>query len=133
MVQIGRRGTARRLFENFKKFSKNTKFEFQNLVHHFLRMCLPCIVKKFNSIRTKLTEKIDFEVCHSGNFPPIVACSAAALEEMLRPHHSTDSDQRSTNWGHLDLGAQSGRKNQPDCLSLGQSVLLSLRFTSNLM
>jgi len=30
MVQIGRRGTARRLFENFKKFSKITEFEFQN-------------------------------------------------------------------------------------------------------
>ena len=30
MVQIGRRGTARRLFENVKKFSKITEFEFQN-------------------------------------------------------------------------------------------------------
>jgi len=30
MVQIGRRGTARHLFENFKKFSKITEFEFQN-------------------------------------------------------------------------------------------------------
>jgi len=30
MVHIGRRGTARRLFENFKKFSKITEFEFQN-------------------------------------------------------------------------------------------------------
>jgi len=30
MVQIGRRGTARCLFENFKKLSKITEFEFQN-------------------------------------------------------------------------------------------------------
>jgi len=30
MVQIGRRGTVRRLIENFKKFSKIREFEFQN-------------------------------------------------------------------------------------------------------
>jgi len=30
MVQMGCSGTARRLFENFKKFSKITEFEFQN-------------------------------------------------------------------------------------------------------
>jgi len=30
MVQIGRRGTPRRLFENFEKFSKITEFECQN-------------------------------------------------------------------------------------------------------
>jgi len=63
MVQIGRRGTARCRFENFKKFSKITDFEFQNLVRYFLRLCLLCIAKKFDSIRTKLTEKIHFEVC----------------------------------------------------------------------
>ena len=63
MVQIGRRGTARRLFENFKKFSKITEFEFQNSGPSFLHLYLLCIVKKFDSIRTKLTEEIDFEVC----------------------------------------------------------------------
>ena len=63
MVQIGRRGTARRFFENFKKFSKITEFEFQNSGPSFLRLCLLCIVKKFDSIRTKLTEEIHFEVC----------------------------------------------------------------------
>jgi len=47
MIQIGRRGTTRRLCENFEKFSKLTEFEFQILVHHFLRLCLLCIVKKF--------------------------------------------------------------------------------------
>jgi len=30
MVQVGRRGTARCLFENFQKYSKITEFEFQN-------------------------------------------------------------------------------------------------------
>jgi len=34
-----------------------------------------------------------------------------ADREMLRPHHSVDP-----NWGHSELGAQSGRKNQPACL-----------------
>jgi len=28
-----------------------------------LRLCLLCIVKKFDSIRTKLTEETDFEAC----------------------------------------------------------------------
>jgi len=65
MVQIGRRGTVRRLFENFKKLSKITEFEI--LVHHFLCLCLLCIVKKFDSIRTKLAEEIDFEVCCYGD------------------------------------------------------------------
>jgi len=32
---------------------------------------------------------------------------------MLRPHHSADP-----NCGHSELGAQSGRKNQPACLSV---------------
>jgi len=68
MVQIGRRGTARCLFENFKKkFSKITEFEFQNSGPSFLRLCLLCIVRKLDSIRTKLTEQIDFEVCPYGD------------------------------------------------------------------
>jgi len=33
----------------------------------------PVYCKKFDSIRTKLTEEIHFEVCYSGNLPPIVA------------------------------------------------------------
>ena len=47
MLQIGRRGTARRLFENFKKNCKKSQnSNFKILVHHFLHLCLPCIVKK---------------------------------------------------------------------------------------
>ena len=63
MAQIVRRGTARRLFENFKKFSKITEFEFQNPGPSFFASVSPVIVKKFDSIRTKLTEEIHFEVC----------------------------------------------------------------------
>ena len=70
MVQIGRRQT----WDIFLKISNNSQ-KSQNsnvkiLVHHFLRLCLLCIVKKLDSIRTKLTEEIDFEVCpydDSGN------------------------------------------------------------------
>ena len=45
MVQIGRRGTAGRLFENSQKFSKITEFEFQNSGPSFFAP-VSCIVKK---------------------------------------------------------------------------------------
>jgi len=51
---------ARCLFENLKKFSKITEFEFQNSGPSFLRLCLLCIVKKIDSIRTKLMEILKF-------------------------------------------------------------------------
>jgi len=71
-VQIGRRGTVRRLFENLKKILKKSQsLIFKILVHHFWCLCLLCIVKKFDSIRTKLVEEIDFEIWHSSNLPPI--------------------------------------------------------------
>jgi len=110
---------VRCLFENFKKFSKITDFKFQNSGPSFFASLSP--VKKFDSIRTKLTEEIDFEICHSGNLLLIewyaLAGSglqqqrAAAVDdrcadpEMLRPHHSTDP-----NWGHSEMGVQLGRK-----------------------
>ena len=49
MVQIGRRGTARRLFEISQNSQKSQNSNFKILVHHFLRLCL-------------LTEEIHFEV-----------------------------------------------------------------------
>jgi len=55
-MQIGRRGTA--------------EFEFQNSGAPFFAFVFPVYCKKFDSIRTKLTEEIDFEVCpydDSGN------------------------------------------------------------------
>jgi len=68
MVQIGRRGTARYLFENLKKFSKITQFEFQNSGPSFFVSVSPMYCKKnFDSIRTILTEEIDFEVCAYGD------------------------------------------------------------------
>jgi len=62
--------------ENFKKNLKNHRIRISKFLSIiFLRLCLLYIVKKnFDSIRTKLTEEIHFEVCHSGNLPPIVAC-----------------------------------------------------------
>jgi len=46
MVQIGRRGTARRLFENFKKFWKITVFEFQNSGPSFFASVSPVYCKR---------------------------------------------------------------------------------------
>jgi len=130
MVQICCRVTTRRLLWKLKKFSKITEFEFQNSGPSFFASVSPVYRKKnSDSIRTitKLTEEIHFEVCHSGNLPPIIACSGStggvaacsgswrhrcADPEMLHPHHSADSNHRSANWGHSELGSQSGRKNQ---------------------
>jgi len=67
MVQIGHRGAARRLFENFKEFSKITEFKFQNSGPSLFASVSPVYCKKFNSIRTKLMEEIDFEVCPYGD------------------------------------------------------------------
>ena len=79
MVQIGRRGTARILFENFKKFSKITEFEFQNSRPSFFASVSPGYCKKFDSIRTKLTDEIDFEVCPYGNSGSGTAAAARRL------------------------------------------------------
>ena len=67
MVQIGRRGTARRFFENLKNSQKSQHSNFKILVHHFWRLCLLCIVKTFDLIRTKLTEEIGFEIYPYGD------------------------------------------------------------------
>jgi len=76
MAQIGRRGIAR-AFLKISNSQKSQNFNFKILVRHFLRLRLLCIVKKFDSIRTKLTQEIHFEVRHSGNLPSIVACSGS--------------------------------------------------------
>jgi len=54
---------VRRLFENLKKFSKITEFEFQNSGPSFFASVSPVYCKKIDSIRTKLAEEIHFEVC----------------------------------------------------------------------
>jgi len=50
-----------------KKFSKITEFEFQISGPSFFASVSPVHCKKFDSIRTKLTEEIDFEVCPYGD------------------------------------------------------------------
>jgi len=46
-----------------KNSQKSQNVNFKILVHHFLHLCILHIVKKFDWIRTKLTEEIHFEVC----------------------------------------------------------------------
>jgi len=118
MVQIGGRGTARRLFENFKKFPIITEFEFQNSgTSFFFRLCLLCIVKKFNSIRTKLTDEIDFEVCSYGDSGNGTAAAARrSAEYLIEPAARRRAAIEAR--GHSELGAQSGRKKQPACASV---------------
>jgi len=53
MVQIGRRGTSRRLFENLKKFSKITEFEFQNSGPSFFASVSPVYCKKIRLYSNK--------------------------------------------------------------------------------
>jgi len=102
MVQIGGRGTARLLFENLKKISKITEFEFQNSGPSFLRqLCLLCILKKIDSIRTK---EIDFEVCpygDSGNGTAAAARHSAGYSDWTGGEAAC-SDRIS---GHSELGA----------------------------
>ena len=64
----------------FLKISKNSQksqnSNFRILVHHFLGLCLLCVVKKFDSIRTKLTEEIHFEICPYGDSDNGIAAAA---------------------------------------------------------
>jgi len=83
IVQIGRRRTARRLFENFKKLSKITKFEFQNSGTSFFASVSPVHCKKIDSIRTKLIEEIDFEVCPYGDSGNGTAAAARRSRDIL--------------------------------------------------
>jgi len=62
MVQIGRRGPRDAFLKISKNSQKSQNANFKILVNHFLRLCPLCIVK-IDSIRTKLTEEIHFEVC----------------------------------------------------------------------
>ena len=75
MVLIGCRGTARRLFENFKNSQKSQNMNFKILVHHFFRLCLLCIVKKLDSIQAKLSEDIILK------FAPMAIPATALLQQ----------------------------------------------------
>jgi len=75
MVQIGGWGTARHLYENFKKFSKSPNSNFKILVHHCV--CVSCVsYKKLDSTWTKVTEEIDFEVFPYGDYANGTAAAA---------------------------------------------------------
>ena len=54
-----------------------------------------------------------------------------ADSKMLRPHRSTDPDHRSGNWGHSELGAQSGRKNPRACLFTSDLILSQQNSTTH--
>jgi len=49
MVQIGRRGTARRLFENLKNSQKSQNSNFKILVHNFFASVSPVYCKKIST------------------------------------------------------------------------------------
>jgi len=109
MVQIGRRGTARRLFENLKN-SQKSQFKFQNSGPSFFASVSPVYCKRYDSIRTKLTKETDFEICHSGNPPPRRSNGMRSLEAQCSTsvqQQSTSSTgvQRSKLGGHSELGA----------------------------
>jgi len=107
MVQIGHRGTA----QNFQK----SQFEFQNCGSSFFASVSPVYCKKkFDWIPTKLTEEIDFEVC------PMVIMAMALLQQhdarrdiLIEPAARRRAAIEAL--GRSELGAQSGRKNQPAC------------------
>ena len=120
MVQIGYRGTVRRLFENFKKFSKITEFEFQNSgSSFFLLLCL--LSCKKNRLDPNKTEGGDrFWSLLLCRFRQWHCCSSTTLGRIFWLNRRRGGVQRSKlggilNWGRSELGAQSGRKNQPAC------------------
>jgi len=79
MVQIGRRGTARCLFEIAKKSQKSQNSNFKIMVHHFCVCVSYVLYKNLDSIRIKLTEEIDFEVCPDGDSGNVTAAAARRL------------------------------------------------------
>jgi len=112
MVQIGRRGTARRFFENVKKL-----FEFQNSGPSFFVSVSPVYCKKFDSIRTKLTEEIDFQVCPYGNSGNGTAATARrSVGYSDRTGGAAECSDR--NSGAFRTGGAIGPKNQPACYIL---------------
>jgi len=92
----------------------------------------PVYCKKIDSIRTKLTGEIHFEICHSGNLQRIEWYAlvgsglhhqrAAAVDEQHR--RAAIEGRRAfrtvgiQNCWRSELGAQSGLENQPACLSV---------------
>jgi len=93
MVQIGRRGTARRLFENFKKILKITQFEFQNSGPSFFASVSPVYCNKSSAIAEKANRCVcllywqtdDIHTfCDLGYLKLIVAVCAKRGKTMVR-------------------------------------------------
>ena len=97
--------TARRLFENFKKFSKITEFDFKILVHLFLRLCLLCIVKKFRLDSNKTDGRRYILKFAPMAIPAIAllqqhdACQDIVIEPVAWRRAAIEA------WGHSELGA----------------------------
>jgi len=156
MVQIGRRGTVRRIFENFKKFFKNHRIQISKFWSIVFCVCGCCVLwKKFDSIRTiyKTDRGDTIWSLPFWNLPPTVACRGSTGSVAGSVHRQSTTDVRIQkccvhiiqrfrtgriwNWGRSELGAQSGRKNQPpcaiyisNCLNVWQIVLMLLYKTT---
>ena len=115
MVQIGRRGTARRFFENFKNSQKSQNSNFKILVHHFLRLCLLCIVKKFRLDSNKSDGGDTFWSFPLWRFRQWHCCSSTTLGRIFLIEPAARRRAAIEARGHSELGAQSGHKNQPAC------------------
>ena len=115
-------------FWKFKKICKNHNSNFKILAHHFLRLCLLCIVKKIwlDSNKTDRGDRFwnmplrqppaDQMVCTRWKRSAAPACSSS---RRAAPACSNRSSAGIPNCGHSErcwhseLGAQLGRKNQP--------------------
>jgi len=83
MVQMGRRGTGRRLFENFKKISKITEFEFQNSGPWFFASVSPVYCKKFRLDSNKTDGGDTFWSLPLWRFRQWHCCSSTTLAGIL--------------------------------------------------
>ena len=100
-----------------KKNFKSQKSNFKILVHHFFASVSHVYCKKLDSMRTKLTEEIHFEVFpygDSGNGTAALQQHDARRDILTEPAAWRRAAIESR--GHSELGVHSGRKNQPACL-----------------
>jgi len=121
MVEIGRRGGPRDAFLKISKNSqKSQNSNFKILVHHFLRLCLLCIVKNIRLDSNKTDGGDRFWSLPLWRFRQWHCCSSMMLGGIFWLNWRHGSVQRSKlggfgtgvvrNWGRSELRAQSGRK-----------------------
>jgi len=104
MVQIGCRGTAKRLFENFKKFSKITEFEFQNSGRSFFAPVSPVYCKKFWLDSNKTDREDTFWSLPLWRFRQWHCCSSTTLAEIVIELAAWRRAAIKA-WGHSELRA----------------------------